>query len=243
MAKSFGFSRFLLAILLPLCLLNCQKKVSTGICKTNADCLSDATGKTSNGVCYMGKCEECVEDSDCTMLKQCVKNRCLQSCETNADCGENAHCEENFCIANCLDNSYCPGGQECYEGRCITKEAMNKSPSLKCQGLERLHFEFDRYDISEIYYKNLANLAACLEENPSSGLIIEGHADNRGTPAYNMALSEKRANAVKDYLVKRKGIASIRIKTVPYGEGKPLMDEENEYAFKQNRRAEFLLQN
>jgi peptidoglycan-associated lipoprotein len=83
-------------------------------------------------------------------------------------------------------------------------------------------------------------MATCLGTNPSYTLIIEGHTDDRGTPSYNIALGQKRADAVKKYLMQM-GVASNRIKTISYGEGRPIENEKNEYAWQQNRRAEFVL--
>jgi peptidoglycan-associated lipoprotein len=72
------------------------------------------------------------------------------------------------------------------------------------------------------------------------GLIVSGHCDERGSKEYNMALGEKRALAVKDYLV-AKGVSPERVRTVSYGEEKPAMDGHDESTFSKNRRAELEL--
>lgn len=106
--------------------------------------------------------------------------------------------------------------------------------------LERIHFDFDKYDIrpgdKEILIRNAEVLAA----NPTVKILIEGHCDERGTNEYNMALGEKRAKAARDFLVKY-GIAPSRIDIISYGEERPLDPRHNEDAWALNRRAEFVI--
>ena len=72
-------------------------------------------------------------------------------------------------------------------------------------------------------------------KQPVLGLVIEGHCDQRGTDEYNRALGERRANAIRAYLVDR-GLADGRIKTVSYGKDKPAVEGSGEAVWKQNRR-------
>jgi peptidoglycan-associated lipoprotein len=71
-------------------------------------------------------------------------------------------------------------------------------------------------------------------------VIIEGNCDDRGTKEYNLALGEKRAINARDYLVNL-GIDPARIRTVSYGEERPLFVEQNEFAWSQNRRVDFVI--
>ena len=73
--------------------------------------------------------------------------------------------------------------------------------------------------------------------NPSARVFIGGHADERGTREYNLALGHQRASAVADYMV-AKGIDGLRIKKIPYGKEKPLLKGSNEEAWSRNRRVE-----
>lgn len=103
----------------------------------------------------------------------------------------------------------------------------------------RVHFDFDRSDIrpgedTEVLEEKLAIMRA----NPSLRLEVEGHCDERGTDAYNVALGNRRALAVKQFLVDR-GIDEARISTVSRGEEQPLVRASNEDAWAQNRRDEF----
>jgi peptidoglycan-associated lipoprotein len=78
-----------------------------------------------------------------------------------------------------------------------------------------------------------------LREHPEAQILIEGHCDERGTVEYNLALGDRRAKAVKDYLVAL-GIDSSRLSTISYGKERPLDDGHNESAWAKNRRAEFV---
>ena len=79
-----------------------------------------------------------------------------------------------------------------------------------------------------------------LQANPDAVVIIEGHCDERGTEAYNLALGERRARAVRDYLLAR-GIAAARITIVSYGEERPSCTEHSEECWRENRRAAFVI--
>lgn len=231
------------ALALPMVFTGCQKKAAFPNCKRDSECRVDATGAEINGVCYMGKCEECVQDADCTDLKQCVNNRCLSACQADADCGAEKHCEANYCISDCTGNENCPGDHVCALGRCVAQGGEGAGGGVigECQGIERIHFDFDRFEVKPEYKEQVDRLAQCLEENPNYEVKIEGHTDNLGTPSYNMALGQKRADAVRNYLRINKGIASKRVKTQSYGEQRPLNIESSDNAREQNRRAEFIL--
>lgn len=106
------------------------------------------------------------------------------------------------------------------------------------KGLATVHFDFDRYNIKPDEAEILRNNARWLRQNRGVEVVIEGHADERGETEYNLALGEKRAKSVKDYLVGL-GVSSSRLKTISYGEEKPADPRHNEAAWAKNRRAEF----
>lgn len=99
-----------------------------------------------------------------------------------------------------------------------------------------IYFEFDQSQIREEFYDVLSDHAAFLRENPNVTVIVEGHADERGTPEYNVALGERRSNAVATYLMSM-GVVYSQIESVSYGEEKPLDGAHNEMAWSKNRRA------
>jgi len=105
-------------------------------------------------------------------------------------------------------------------------------------GLQAVHFDFDRYFIRDGDKEKLRNNARWLKKNTGVKITIEGHADERGENEYNLALGEKRAMSVKDYL-KSLGVDASRISTVSFGEEKPADPDHNEAAWAKNRRAEF----
>lgn len=99
-----------------------------------------------------------------------------------------------------------------------------------------VYFDYDSYFLSPEALKVLKQqIAEIANDNPKS-IIIEGHCDERGTREYNLALGERRANAVKTYLVS-KGVNPARINTVSYGKEKPAVLGEDENAFSLNRRS------
>lgn len=103
-------------------------------------------------------------------------------------------------------------------------------------GQNVIYFDTDRYNIDTADAAALQTQAQYLSQYPRLTVTIEGHADERGTREYNLALGERRANAAKNYLVSL-GIAANRIRTVSYGEERPVATASTPSAWAQNRRA------
>ncbi|GAB4197401.1 MAG: peptidoglycan-associated lipoprotein Pal [Thalassobaculales bacterium] len=101
---------------------------------------------------------------------------------------------------------------------------------------DRVFYDFDKYDLKPEARQTLERQAAWLKRYPSVRFQIEGHADERGTREYNLALGERRANAARDYLVTL-GIDPARLSTISYGKERPAVLGSNEAAWSQNRRA------
>lgn len=101
---------------------------------------------------------------------------------------------------------------------------------------DRVFFGFDRFDVSAEARATLDRQAAWLQQYPNTSVTIEGHADERGTREYNLALGDRRANSVKNYLVAA-GVPATRITTISYGKERPAVLGSNESAWAQNRRA------
>jgi peptidoglycan-associated lipoprotein len=104
-------------------------------------------------------------------------------------------------------------------------------------GVRDVFFAFDKSELDQQAMDDLARNARILREVGTT-VLIEGHCDERGTVEYNLALGERRAMAVRDYLVSL-GVASYRLDTVSYGESRPFVQGHNEQAWAQNRRAHF----
>lgn len=99
-----------------------------------------------------------------------------------------------------------------------------------------INFEFDKSTIAPEFALILDAHAKFLIDNADKSVTIEGHADEKGTPEYNIALGERRAIAVSNYL-QNMGVAEAQIKVVSYGEEKPANFAHNEAAWAENRRA------
>ena len=103
---------------------------------------------------------------------------------------------------------------------------------------ETVYFNFDSAELSSESQAKLSTLAKHLSDAKESSVQVEGHCDERGTTAYNMALGQRRAESVKGYLVNL-GVEDSRISTISYGEERPKNEGHDEAAYSQNRRAEF----
>ena len=117
-------------------------------------------------------------------------------------------------------------------------EALQKGKEVGTGPLQDINFDFDRYDLRPDAREILKKHAAWLKANPQVKVAVEGHADERGTNEYNLALGAKRADSVKRFLVDL-GVSANRLGTVSYGEELPLCKEQNEICWAKNRRAHF----
>ncbi|MFC1461466.1 OmpA family protein, partial [Verrucomicrobiota bacterium] len=104
---------------------------------------------------------------------------------------------------------------------------------------DNVQFEYDSAHISPSERKKIEEAAGYLSDNPGTGIIVEGHCDERGSREYNMALGERRALAVRAYLVGL-GIDGSNIQTKSYGEEDPQQFGHDEDNWRVNRRAEFV---
>ncbi len=103
-----------------------------------------------------------------------------------------------------------------------------------------VYFDFDRAAVRASERVKVEEVATVLKAQPNNMVLIEGHCDERGTEEYNRALGERRALAIREYLVNL-GIQAERVHTISYGEDKPADLGNNESAWAKNRRGEFIL--
>jgi peptidoglycan-associated lipoprotein len=106
---------------------------------------------------------------------------------------------------------------------------------------DRVFFDFDKSVVKPEGKDQLTKWVAFLKKYPNDQLMIEGHCDERGTREYNLALGERRANAVKEFLLAN-GVQATRLKTVSYGKERPAVLGSNEAAWAQNRRGVGVIQ-
>ncbi len=100
---------------------------------------------------------------------------------------------------------------------------------------DTVHFAYNEYNIQDQDKSTLQKQATWLNKYPSVQIAVEGHADERGTREYNLALGARRANAVKEFLVSL-GVSTSRLQTVSYGKERPICTESTEDCWAQNRR-------
>ncbi|MBC7003742.1 peptidoglycan-associated lipoprotein Pal [Photobacterium sp. BZF1] len=121
----------------------------------------------------------------------------------------------------------------------VEQEPVLSEQELRSQQLRQeqtIYFKFDNAEIQPDYQDMLTAHAEYLRDNAEVKVIVEGHADERGTPEYNIALGERRANAVAKYL-QALGVSASQISIVSYGEEKPLVLGHTEADYAKNRRS------
>ncbi|MFC1659459.1 peptidoglycan-associated lipoprotein Pal [Pseudomonadota bacterium] len=116
----------------------------------------------------------------------------------------------------------------------INEKTMDQVEQVEVS--DKVYFDFDKFNLKRDAKKTLDLQSEWLKQEKSIKILIEGHCDERGTREYNYALGMRRANAVKEYLVK-KGISKRRMKTVSYGEDRPMLVGSGERVWSKNRRA------
>lgn len=137
-----------------------------------------------------------------------------------------------------------PGIDEYIEGLPVSgRFADARREDLRRDGpLKRVFFDYDQADLTSEARITLQRNAEYLQQNPSIRVIIEGHCDERGTNSYNLALGQRRAEAVRSYLVFL-GISGSRLTPVSFGEERPMDPSSHEEAWARNRRAQFVKEN
>jgi peptidoglycan-associated lipoprotein len=120
----------------------------------------------------------------------------------------------------------------------MAREAAERARALAAEVATMINFDFDKADIRQPDIATLDRKGAILVANPNVKLRISGHADERGSDEYNLALGNRRAAAAKRYL-ESKGVDGARMEVVSYGEERPLNPGSDEDAYAQNRRDEF----
>jgi peptidoglycan-associated lipoprotein len=105
---------------------------------------------------------------------------------------------------------------------------------------DTVYFDFDRYNIKPSEVSKVRAVVDYLKGQSSVSVLIEGHCDERGTPEYNRALGERRADSIRESLINQ-GVSASRVHTISYGEDKPVDPGHNEAAWGKNRRGEFVV--
>lgn len=206
-------------------------------CRDDSDC-----GGTCQE-CNAGACETipncCTSDADCEGSRVCRDNRCGPECQSDADCDDGEVCKGGTCEAEseCSTDADCGSGEECQDGQCV--EAMSGGGMGGCE-LETVYFAFDSSQLSGDARDKLQDNADCIKDR-GDPVEIEGHCDERGNNEYNLALGERRARSVYDYL-ESLGVSTSNMSTISYGEERLARQcgiDGPESCHEENRRVEF----
>lgn len=182
----------------------CQQCRDTRDCKEGFAC----TGGKCNAV--VGFCKD---RAQCPAGQECIANRC-RPCEGDTECPSGLKCLSGQCAKpQCTKDDECAQDQDCVNGACVGNPNKNAG-APPCQ-LETIYFGFDQSALTGDATGALNKNAECLKKTPRAVNLV-GRADSRGTTEYNLALSDRRAQAVKEYL-QRLGIDSARLRPVPRG--------------------------
>ena len=134
-----------------------------------------------------------------------------------------------------------PRGQRPEGGPADSSDLQVVNDELKRRGFSPdVYFDYDESTLSDDTRDKLSRNADLLKGNAQFSVTVEGHADARGTSEYNLALGERRANAVRDYLSSL-GVAATRLRTISYGKERPVCTEDAESCWSQNRRAHMII--
>jgi peptidoglycan-associated lipoprotein len=128
--------------------------------------------------------------------------------------------------------------RERLEREAMAREAAERARAVAADLSAMINFDYDQAAIRSADEANLDRKSAILQANPNVRVTVSGHADERGSDEYNLALGNRRAAAAKRYL-QNKGIDGARLDVVSYGEERPLNPGQDEAAYAQNRRDEF----
>ena len=205
-------------------------------CKTDKDCKAPL-------VCGDNKCVECNNDSQCGDGKQCRDHACVataecerddqcapgqvckdgscKACTADADCGEGGTCNAGACAREkkCSKDEDCADDEDCKKGYCVKADRPTSGNDATCP-LQTVYFAFDQSTIESTERDHLDQNAQCIAQNKGKNVYLIGHTDSTGTEEYNIALSERRAQAVADYL-SRLGTDPARMQVIPKGETEP----------------------
>ena len=196
----------------------------------------------------------CTQDSQCGELGYCDHGQCV-ACRDDADCGEGrctqGRCEvevvareteEDVTLAGAGAGELC-FGEPCtgrdHEGDEISGECRPQAGSDDLVALASVAFDFDLFDLTDTAQEILVANADCLAQVPELTVIIEGHADERGTSEYNLALGDERAAAVRRYLANL-GIDESRLRIMSKGEEEPVCVDATEECWSRNRRVDLI---
>lgn len=163
----------------------------------------------------------------------------LSACSSNSDSDENSQVDTNAQVtqnAEAAKKAEEAAIQVTAAKRAAEIEEQKRQELAQLRSEHIVYFDFDVSNVNDQYSAILDAHAKFLNANSDVKVLVEGHADERGTPEYNIALGERRAKSVVTYL-ENMGVAASQLTVVSYGEEKPMLKDRSEDAFAKNRRA------
>lgn len=224
-----------LALVLSFAATSCGDSSKKPGCKSDKDCKNPL-------VCAANTCVQCTSDAQCSGGQKCLANACVQApectsdetcppgqvcqagkckaCAADSECGPGGKCDAGACqrAKKCSKDEDCADDEDCTNGVCIRAGASTGADAT-CP-LSTVYFAFDDSTVQASERDRLAANVACIEKTKGKNVYLIGHTDSSGTEEYNIALSERRAQAVADYM-SRLGSDPARLQVVPKGETAP----------------------
>ena len=216
---------------------NCSSKSEFCVAGKCQQCRSSSDCKEGMA-CNSGRCDKivgyCQNRSQCPGGQECIANRCAP-CGSDKDCAPGSKCWNGVCDTkkHCAKEDDCAQNEDCVKGVCVSEKPVPPAP-VKCT-LGSVYFDFNESALTTEATATLSKNADCLKQVARPTTIV-GHADPRGTAEYNIALSERRAQSVRDHM-SRLGVDGARMAVLPRGS----LDAKgtNEPGWAQDRRADF----
>lgn len=224
-----------LALVLGFAATSCGDSSKKPGCKTDKDCKNPL-------VCAANTCVQCTTDAQCSGGQKCLGNACVaapectsdetcppgqvcqagkcKACAADSECGPGGKCEAGACqrAKKCSKDEDCADDEDCTNGICV-RAGASTGADASCP-LATVYFAFDDSTVQASERDRLAANVACVEKTKGKNVYLVGHTDSSGTEEYNIALSERRAQAVADYM-SRLGSDPARLQVVPKGETEP----------------------
>lgn len=222
------------ALICAFAISSCSSKPKGPGCKTDKDCKAPL-------LCAENKCVMCKDDAQCPSGQRCVDHACAakpectsddqcpagkvcqagscKSCASDDECGPGGTCNAGACqkAKKCSKDEDCADDEDCKNGYCLK---AGKVPVTGACPLQTVYFAFDKSMIEQSERDRLDGNASCINKTKGKNVFVVGHTDTSGTEEYNIALSERRAQSVADYL-SRLGTDPARLQVVPKGETEP----------------------
>ncbi len=212
-------------------------------CIDNSQCIASVG---ENFVCNEGRCEEqaataelqCTVNEDCQSGESCAEGACIKAVMDAAamvgrSCSQDGDCAGGYCVTGSC--SLDPDPKVEFQNKCREFFAQTNSQSAQ----ESVYFEFNDDSLTSGGREKLEFTAECLKKLDNISLVLEGHADDRGAPEYNLGLGDKRARNVLQYLTNL-GVSANRLDWRSKGENEPLCMNPTEDCWAQNRRVELI---